>query len=1178
MTTTRVKLTDLIQQAKQRLASGDAPGAARLCLHILDYYPGTLEATRLLARAYVQLGKLSEADQLFEYSLEIEPRDGLSYGTRGFIASRQNRPEKAIIWYERAIELSPRLVYVKAELSRLYDVLNLSQTERTRRQQTIIGAANRSLLAGNYDRAIEEFGLVQGKAAERPDVREGLLEAYWRKFYYDKAETLGQSLLQSYPKLVQANLILWYIYRQRKEIETQEQSANYLLWANLYDPRNSLAKRLFDNLPLIDPAIDYILKNDLAVIPPFEGQLPPLKTAPPKAKLAEAEAISKAQAANKKLDKEIHEEAKAPAKPDWADLLPKTKLLPAASLKIAGLLPEPQIAIKLPAFTQISQVFSQNALNLTELVATSSETSSTTVAEPLLVQSETQPEATTMNNTDINVTEEQTSSVQVDQTIVLPELDTPVTEPELVSVAAQIEPVVGANLQIVNPLKLKATILIAPLDLPSAEAGVAEAAEQGQAVEPERAEAPSLIGRELTRTNRPSVLRRDLPKSAPMLNRHVFHKRDERGTVPARLAALILAQEEKERENKLTVAASAALEAAQSNSSAAVLTENNPQIRLIPAKSNRLVVALLALLVAAVLGLNLMLYLGQQNLGQELAASRREVVAQNGALGTALADIKTGASSDLERRLLELDKVQKQLDSQQQNIGKLLQAANDNKGAPVAAAGANLSKDSLQIIYQNLSLLNNTTLSVLQAHSGYQITGGGIVTNETPSPAMLLNEQGPGVVGAVSGLDAQKLAILAYAPRGWPVQGPISSPFGPRGKLFGFGAGPTAPTGQGRGGANLNYQAQTKAVANDTEAAATATNTTAPATATVSFTPSSTPLPTATNTATVTANVAATATAVCQQALTATPTATAPPPTPTCVPTSTPAPTNTVAPTNTATVAYSATPTFTPTPDYAATFTAQPTATITPLPTDTPTVTATFTFVPTATRTNPPKSTSTSTNSATPSASPTETTTPTNTATATVTPTATGTPYTAGPTSDVSFPNATSQIAPNGTQIIQVATLPSSPNPNPAGNPVQAAVGAIPTYYPARIPLVNPGVPLTSLGVNGNSLAVGPGQEFHTGIDIAVPEGTEVRATARGVVEYAGDQRNGYGIVVYINHPGGFITLYGHNSRLLVVPGQEVQAGQVIALSGNTGYSTGPHVHYEIRYQNRVIDPLPFMP
>lgn len=106
---------------------------------------------------------------------------------------------------------------------------------------------------------------------------------------------------------------------------------------------------------------------------------------------------------------------------------------------------------------------------------------------------------------------------------------------------------------------------------------------------------------------------------------------------------------------------------------------------------------------------------------------------------------------------------------------------------------------------------------------------------------------------------------------------------------------------------------------------------------------------------------------------------------------------------------------------------------------------------------------------------------------------------------------------------------------------------------------------------------VPPGYEFHTGIDVGVGIGTEVRATASGVVQFAGDDHNGYGLVIFITHPGGFTTVYAHNSALLVAAGQEVHAGDIIARSGNTGYSTGPHVHYEVRYQGRVIDPAPFM-
>jgi murein DD-endopeptidase MepM/ murein hydrolase activator NlpD len=85
---------------------------------------------------------------------------------------------------------------------------------------------------------------------------------------------------------------------------------------------------------------------------------------------------------------------------------------------------------------------------------------------------------------------------------------------------------------------------------------------------------------------------------------------------------------------------------------------------------------------------------------------------------------------------------------------------------------------------------------------------------------------------------------------------------------------------------------------------------------------------------------------------------------------------------------------------------------------------------------------------------------------------------------------------------------------------------------------------------------------FHRGIDIAVPVGTPVRATRKGRVVFAG-ARNGYGATVIVEHANGDRTLYGHNSLVRVHPGDLVESGTVVAFSGNTGRSTGPHVHFE---------------
>ncbi|RKD30090.1 murein hydrolase activator EnvC family protein [Thermohalobacter berrensis] len=101
-------------------------------------------------------------------------------------------------------------------------------------------------------------------------------------------------------------------------------------------------------------------------------------------------------------------------------------------------------------------------------------------------------------------------------------------------------------------------------------------------------------------------------------------------------------------------------------------------------------------------------------------------------------------------------------------------------------------------------------------------------------------------------------------------------------------------------------------------------------------------------------------------------------------------------------------------------------------------------------------------------------------------------------------------------------------------------------------------------------------QKLHTGIDIGVPLGRKIVAANDGVVQHAG-WLGGYGKVVIIDHGGGITTLYAHNSRLLVRAGQRVRKGQAIALAGSTGYSTGPHLHFEVRVNGKYVNPLPWL-
>ena len=100
----------------------------------------------------------------------------------------------------------------------------------------------------------------------------------------------------------------------------------------------------------------------------------------------------------------------------------------------------------------------------------------------------------------------------------------------------------------------------------------------------------------------------------------------------------------------------------------------------------------------------------------------------------------------------------------------------------------------------------------------------------------------------------------------------------------------------------------------------------------------------------------------------------------------------------------------------------------------------------------------------------------------------------------------------------------------------------------------------------------------HTGMDLAVPTGTSVRAALPGTVTVSTYNQGGYGYYVMIDHGSGLSTLYGHNSQLLARVGQTVEAGDVIALSGSTGRSTGPHLHFEVRINGERTNPRSYLP
>jgi murein DD-endopeptidase MepM/ murein hydrolase activator NlpD len=143
----------------------------------------------------------------------------------------------------------------------------------------------------------------------------------------------------------------------------------------------------------------------------------------------------------------------------------------------------------------------------------------------------------------------------------------------------------------------------------------------------------------------------------------------------------------------------------------------------------------------------------------------------------------------------------------------------------------------------------------------------------------------------------------------------------------------------------------------------------------------------------------------------------------------------------------------------------------------------------------------------------------------------------------------------------------------PIAPPIRAQLAATPPTLslgptiPARWPLDDGGY------LTRGQVKAGGRDEAHPGIDIAVPVGSLVRASGGGTVRQSGVDPE-YGLFALLDHPEDYQTMYGHLSRTLVTAGQTVVSGQVIGLSGNSGRSTAPHLHFEIRQRGASLDPM----
>ena len=157
----------------------------------------------------------------------------------------------------------------------------------------------------------------------------------------------------------------------------------------------------------------------------------------------------------------------------------------------------------------------------------------------------------------------------------------------------------------------------------------------------------------------------------------------------------------------------------------------------------------------------------------------------------------------------------------------------------------------------------------------------------------------------------------------------------------------------------------------------------------------------------------------------------------------------------------------------------------------------------------------------------------------------------------------------NGLPIIPSAGSIPAPGSFPFDPSLVGGSGSADSHIPSIWPTT--GVVTSPYGLRWG------GTDFHPGIDIANDMGTPIVATADGVVEYAGWNSGGYGNMVDINHGNGILTRYGHASQVVVSVGQQVKRGQLIAYMGSTGFSTGPHVHYEVHVSGQRVNPISYL-
>ncbi|REC48502.1 M23 family metallopeptidase [Chryseobacterium pennipullorum] len=197
----------------------------------------------------------------------------------------------------------------------------------------------------------------------------------------------------------------------------------------------------------------------------------------------------------------------------------------------------------------------------------------------------------------------------------------------------------------------------------------------------------------------------------------------------------------------------------------------------------------------------------------------------------------------------------------------------------------------------------------------------------------------------------------------------------------------------------------------------------------------------------------------------------------------------------------------------------------------------------------------------------------------------------------IPFKTVYASVKSNAYSASTAAAAPAAPKPEVKAEPVEKIVELTDSYGNKRevkVMVTPKSAPVASAPASATAKTAGKAtssnvpaernnppaeadqMQFHKGLDIAVAFGSDVRAAAAGTVIFSG-QKGGYGNCVIVSHGNGLATLYGHLSQLISKVNDKVKVGQVIAKSGNSGRSTGPHLHYEVHKNNTPVNPKLFM-